>query len=333
MLEIFKKPDTVYTLPPVMTGSQNYKRTGLDWYRELIDYDRVAELTKDYAGSVAVLDDTAKISNLNLIGKVEKIYEHTNEKGESGFHGHHVSGIVTSKKHGLFPTVKIGLFKVLSAKDGRGLGKWIVDGIQGAREEGYEVINASLGSNTNDPRIEAEVRRFIYDPKRFFVCASGNDSADTDYPAALSKTIAGVISVGAVEYHKNEYRIAVFSSSGAVTICAPGVDIMSTLPNDKEDYLTGTSMATPFISGLIAICKGIYPAFDHTTFDFVVRSCTQKVHEDILHQGYGLVNIVNFIEKVIEIAGGTVTVTPYPKVEAKVSLTFWQKLLRWLNLN
>lgn len=332
MLNIFKKPETVYTLPPVLTGRNSYRKTGIEWYRELIDYNKVCELTEPYSGALAVLDDTARITNLNLVGKVEKIYEHTNEKGESGFHGHHVTGIVTSKKHGIFPTVKIGLFKVLSAKDGRGLGKWIVDGIKAAREEGYDVINASLGSNTNDPRIESEIRRYVSDPKRFFVCASGNDGSDTDYPAALSKSIFGVISVGAVEYHKNQYRIAVFSSSGAVTICAPGVDIMSTMPDDKEDYLTGTSMATPFISGLLAICKGIYPEFNHETFSFVVTSCTTNIDEDILHQGYGMVNIVTFIEKVIQISEGELAVTKSSKVQIKkVSETFWQKVFRWFN--
>lgn len=299
----FKKPDTVYSQPPVLIGSST-KRRGFEWYRALINYERVQELTKNHKGKVAVLDDTATTTNNYLQGKIDMIYEFTNEGGVSGFHGHHVSGIITSNKHGLFKNTSLGMFKVLSSRNGLGVGRWITSGIEAAQIEGYEVINASLGSDKNDAKIESAVKIFCANPKRFFVCASGNDASATDYPAALSAKIDGVISVGAVEYHNNQWEIATFSSFGAVTVAAAGVDILSTFPDNKEEYLSGTSMATPFISGLIAASKAIYPEFNHNTFKEILSKCVTHLAIADTHQGKGVVKIVEFLEAVTALKNG-----------------------------
>jgi major intracellular serine protease len=323
--------DTVYKLPDVLVGTRRATETGLTWYHALVQYEKVAELTNSGEGArVAILDDAGKVTNTNLIGQIEKVYEFTNEDFQSGFHGAHVSGIVASKKHGVFPKLKLGLFKVLTAEDGIGMGAWVKEGIKAARLEGYEVINASLGSDQNDHRIESEVTLFVSNSKRFFVCASGNDGAATDYPAALSKTLAGVISVGAVEYKRNEYKIATFSSAGAVTIVAFGVDILSTTATEGEAYLSGTSMATPFISGLIAACKVIYPEFDHNTFEFVAKTTSKSIDEGIYRDGYGVVQMPDFIQCVKDIAAGTIVMPKEYLTNTKVAQIKRHGILTWL---
>jgi subtilisin family serine protease len=313
--EFFKTPEVEYGHPPVISGSMTVKKTGFQWYESLIDYEKVKELIEGYIGRVAVLDDTAKHTNKHLQGVVETVYEFTGEKGVSGFHGHHVGGIIASQKHGLFKNIKVGMFKVLSADTGKGASHWIKYGIEAAQIEGYEVINASLGSAINDKSIENAIKVFIADPKRFFVAAAGNSNKPSDYPAAHSKSLQGVISVGALEEFRDEFRIATFSSYGAVTLVAPGVDILSTFPKDAEEYLSGTSMATPFVAGLIAASKAIYPAFTHLDFHNTLEKCVHKLPEqEVVKQGKGVVKFVDFLKEVHNlknnITQSTAKVTP-----------------------
>lgn len=303
--------DKIYRRPPVFISKNSSEISDVDWYISYINYHRVQEITNSGEGAkVAVLDDTAVPTNDNLYDAIDKIYEFTSdEDGKmSGFHGHHVSGIIAAKNVGLFPRAKIGYFKVLTALNGTGHGRWIKEGIKAAKLEGYEVINASLGSDFDDSDIREAVKDFVSVKERFFVVAAGNDGKDTDYPAALANDYHGVISVGAAHKRNGDLYIPIFSSRGIVTLVAPGVDILSTLPDNKMGYLTGTSMAAPFISGLIASAKVLSPDFSHSDFYSIIKQMTHDVSEgERKTDGHGFVRFVDFLE--------CVETGDYPKVE------------------
>ncbi|MFN2371015.1 MAG: S8 family serine peptidase, partial [Candidatus Krumholzibacteriia bacterium] len=94
-----------------------------------------------------------------------------------------------------------------------------------------------------------------------FVAAAGNSSANTDasphYPSSYA--LDNVVAVAATD--RND-ALASFSSYGATTVdlAAPGVDILSTLPGNSYGYLSGTSMATPHVSGALGLIFGRFPA-------------------------------------------------------------------------
>jgi subtilisin family serine protease len=96
---------------------------------------------------------------------------------------------------------------------------------------------------------------------QLFVAASGNSGANTDtsphYPSSYDTPY--IISVAATDHNDN---LASFSNYGATTvdIAAPGVNILSTTPGNSYELLSGTSMATPHVSGVVGLAWGRYPA-------------------------------------------------------------------------
>lgn len=69
-----------------------------------------------------------------------------------------------------------------------------------------------------------------------------------------------MIVVGATDKYD---RFASFSNHGScVTISGPGVDVLSALPQQQEGFMSGTSMATPVVAGIVAAIASEYPEFD-----------------------------------------------------------------------
>lgn len=97
-----------------------------------------------------------------------------------------------------------------------------------------------------------------------FVAAAGNNSLDLDsiksYPASYE--LPNIIAVAATDHRD---LLASFSNYGrrSVHVGAPGVRILSTVPNQGYALFSGTSMAAPHVSGLIAIIKSRFPALDY----------------------------------------------------------------------
>ena len=110
----------------------------------------------------------------------------------------------------------------------------------------------SIGRTEETPLIYQAIKKAVSN-NILVVCAAGNegdsngDTEELSYPAVYSECI----SVGAVDYSKNIARFT--NSNKSVDLVAPGVSIMSTYPNNKYANLQGTSMATPHVSGALAL--------------------------------------------------------------------------------
>ena len=98
-----------------------------------------------------------------------------------------------------------------------------------------------------------------------FVSAAGNKSSNTDkqpyYPSTYD--LSNILSVAAVD---NDDRVALFSNYGptSVDLAAPGVDVYSTKPDGEYGLLSGTSMATPHVSGVAALAWSLSPNASRT---------------------------------------------------------------------
>ncbi|MCG3402336.1 S8 family peptidase [Staphylococcus massiliensis] len=187
-------------------------------------------------------------------------------------HGTHVAGTIAAKDNGygvvgVAPDANIHSAKVL---DSQGYGDYVTigRGIEWAVQNNVDVINLSLYVG-QDSQFIRDVTRYANNNGIAVIAASGNygNPQGTGDNIKLPGRYEQVMSVAASD--RNNYR-APFSCTGpANEITAPGVDTLSTTPNNTYGAMSGTSMASPHIAGVAALIEQKYP--NETTYQHRAR--------------------------------------------------------------
>jgi len=300
--------------------------------RELIYLSYARALTRGLPQiKVAVLDTGVNLNHPELSGRIGRGYDFVNLDGldttefigdtmdydaiaedEVG-HGTHVAGIIAAKglrmNEGVAPDCTIMPVRVLAAmKNGdKVVGAGIVDnintGIKWAVDNGADVINMSLGIRHSGGGLpHADVIRYALSKNVTIVAASGNDgTSEKYYPGALP----GVIAVGAVDHTG---IVTPFTSYGAnITVVAPGLNIYSSYKSNSYAYATGTSQASPFVSGSIALLKSYAKEHGRTLsngeISYILKATSDKINSRLRDSraGYGLINLCDSFKLLQEI--------------------------------
>jgi subtilisin family serine protease len=147
---------------------------------------------------------------------------------------------------GVAPKSKAICVKAL-AKSGGGNYGGLSKALDYAIETKPDIVSMSLGGSAPSAMLESRIKK-LYEMNIPVVCAAGNTGqGGVNWPAAYDETIA-------VAAHDKNGRVASFSSRGdRVEWAAPGVNIYSTYLNNGYASLNGTSMACPFVAGVIAL--------------------------------------------------------------------------------
>lgn len=218
---------------------------------------------------VAIIDTGCQTDHPDLIGRIvggrnftADYNKDVNKFEDNNGHGTHVAGTIAAIENnvgvvGAAPLVKLLILKVLD-KNGSGSYQSIIDGInyavswRGSNGEKVRVISMSLGGPTDVANLHNAVKNAVANDI-LVICAAGNEGDNNSktneysYPGAYNEAIA----VGAIDFNK---KIATFSNSNDnVDLVAPGVGILSTYIGGKYATLSGTSMATPHVSGAAAL--------------------------------------------------------------------------------
>lgn len=223
---------------------------------------------------IAILDTGCQADHPDLIERIIAGRNFTSDFDgdpenfdDNNGHGTHVAGTAAASLRegggiaGVAPGADLLIIKVLN---GSGSGEYagIIAGIhyaidwRGPNGEQTSVISMSLGGPEDIPELYVAVKRAV-DAGIPVVCAAGNegdDSPQTDefaYPGAYGE----VIQIGAVDFSR---KIAPFSNTNnEIDLVAPGMNIYSSYPGGKYASLSGTSMATPHVSGALALIRNI----------------------------------------------------------------------------
>lgn len=234
---------------------------------KLIGAPSVWGKTKGKGIKIAVLDTGCDVDHPDLRDRIIGGRNFTgDDRGNPNIyndyngHGTHVAGTIAASENGqgvmgVAPQADLLIVKVLD-KNGSGQYKWIIDGIHYAVEQRVDIISMSLGGSED----VYELHKAIQDAIKkgvLVVCAAGNEGDGRDnsdeyaYPGAYNE----VISVGAVNLERQSSPFS--NSHNEIDLVAPGEQILSTYPNGTYAKLSGTSMATPHVSGALALIKNI----------------------------------------------------------------------------
>lgn len=182
-------------------------------------------------------------------------------------HGTHCAGIaaaVSNNKKGISSFAWSNEFvEVVSIRVfdqyGRTSQARIVAGMLEAADLNCQVISMSLGGPINTEAQFVYEQAVEYAQKRgaIVIVAAGNENMDATQRAPAG--VKGVITVAALNQKLEKADFSNDVSKINMAIAAPGVDIYATLPAQSYDYMSGTSMATPYVAGLVAMLKSVNP--------------------------------------------------------------------------
>jgi len=232
---------------------------------------------------VAVVDTGLAMGHPEFAGRIVAGHDFVNEDAEaSDDHGHgtHVAGILAAAidnghgSVGIAPEVRIMPVKVINAS-GSGLWSDIAQGIVYAADHGAQIINLSLGGPVAS-QVLSDAVRYAAERGAFLVAAAGNAASSSPfYPAAYPEVLAVSGTTDANEVW------AASNYGGYVDVSAPAYAIWSAYWTATQPItytaLSGTSMATPHVSGLVALLLSIRP--DLTAAD--LRALIQQTALDL----------------------------------------------------
>ncbi len=279
-----------------------------------------------YDGSgttVAVLDTGIDAGHPDLAGQVDDAVSFVPGEDTKDYFGHgtHVASTIAGTgaasggvEKGVAPGAHLVIGKVLG-NDGFGQESWIINGMQWAANHAH-VVNMSLGSNEpsngmDDPMVLA-VNSLSAQTGALFVIAAGNQGT----PGYINSPGAAddALTVGAVD---GSDQLAWFSNMGPrlgdsaikPDIVAPGVDISAARSQYSEgegDYVTmsGTSMATPHVTGAAAILEDRHPNWTGQQIKDALMSAADGVSDPSPYDvGDGRLNVERAVLGTVQATG------------------------------
>ncbi len=275
--------------------NNNYDLTNTD----ILD-DLRGQIRKGDAATTPPEDFRNEIVKDNPNDINDRYYGNNDVMAGTPSHGTHCSGIIAAVRNngigmnGVANNVRIMM--VRAVPDGDEHDKDIANAIRYAVDNGAEVISMSFGKGFSPQKTWVDdAVKYAQSKGVLLVHAAGNDSQDIDsvenFPNPYYLDKSGVadnfITVGASGDPTNGGFTASFSNYGkkSVDLFAPGVNIYSTLPDNKFGDFSGTSMATPVVAGVAALVLEYFPDLSPEQLKYVLDNSVEPVTEKVKKPG------------------------------------------------
>lgn len=231
----------------------------------------------------------------------ERYYGNNDYRGPNGDHGTHVAGIIAAIRNnnlgvrGVADNVRIMIIRVVPDGDERD--KDVANGIRYAVDNGATVVNMSFGKAfTFNKQVVDEAVKHAAEKDVLLVHAAGNEALNIDkqlhYPTDTYQgggTAKNWLEVGACMHVLDSNLAAEFSNWGKknVDVFAPGVEINSTIPDNRYAAFSGTSMASPVTAGVAALLRSYFPELTAEQVKDVMMKSVTKITIDVVVPGTG----------------------------------------------
>lgn len=277
----------------------------MGWSLSMFNIPDVWKISQGDGVKIAVIDSGCDLDHPDLAENLLQGFNFINPgkpPEDDNSHGTHATGIIVASNNdigmiGVAPKAKVMPVKTLDSK-GSGDLENVVKGIRWSVDNGADILSMSLGC----PRPIQNIRKAIQyaESKGIPVfCAAGNSGKTKEifYPANYPETIA----VGSVD---ETLTRSDFSNTGEnLDFMAPGGKIFSTIPDNWYGYMSGTSMACPFVVGIAALCLSYQrkkypnnPLFGYKSYvDILKKHVVSTIGIDSsnkhFYEGYGIIDV------------------------------------------
>jgi thermitase len=235
------------------------------WALEAINghavHGMVADLEPAKKALVAILD-TGVDANHEDVSQIFTSSPATTDLHGHGSHCAGIAGAATNNGLGIASLNWEGRFLDIvgyQALNDQGFGsiEMISQAIIDATEDGVDVISMSLGAKAETPKVIRDAIEFAMERNVIVVASAGN--ANEDAIDHMPSNVDGVIVVSAVDRNLDKARFSNTNMSLSRPITAPGVDILSLKTGGGYVTMSGTSMSTPVVSGIIGMMRAFAP--------------------------------------------------------------------------
>ncbi|MCW8107002.1 S8 family serine peptidase [Alteromonas ponticola] len=250
------------------------KRISIDHKRELmaqstpygykmVEADRLVQ-SDTSAGKVCVIDTGINRGHSDLPDTNSGLTGNSNNTQVGNWyndghgHGTHVAGTISALDNnigvvGVYPGVSLHVVKIFNDQGAWTYASDLIDAVEQCKQAGANVVNMSLGGSYSSAAERDAMQSFNNDGMLLVAAAGNAGTSAKSYPASYD----AVISVAAVKADGNRASYSQYNNK--VELAAPGTSVLSTYPVDRYATMSGTSMATPHVSGAAALLWSFYP--------------------------------------------------------------------------
>jgi hypothetical protein len=299
----------------------------LTWGQRAMRVDQLPSTYRGQGVKIAVIDSGCANSHQDLTHVshgydiVNKAVDRSTWNIDSIAHGSHCTGVIAGLDsatgiRGFAPDAEIHACKLFPG----GQVSQLIDALEYCIEQQIDVVNLSLGGADPSEALEQQIIRARQAGVACIV-AAGNSGSTVQYPGS-SPNVLTVAAIGRVNefpadsYHAqtltqqvdaNGFFSARFTCFGPeIAVCAPGVAITSSVPDNSFAAWDGTSMATPHVTGLAALVLAHHPDFRgagslrnaervERLFQIIKQSCQPLMLGDQRRTGFGLPDVMRAV--------------------------------------
>src|ERR671910_474613 len=260
-------------------GVSDVAPTSDEYAARALGLERAHDISQGEGTTVAVVDTGAQLdhpalaANFKWVSRYDFVGNDTDPSDRPVGQGTHVAGIVDITA----PKAKIMPLRVLDT-EGYGNVFTIAKAVYFAEQNRADVINLSLGSPSRSKLLQEVIEDATANGVVVAAAAGNSNSSVPHYPAAgdgLRASADGLVAVTSVSKYKAKSDFANYGTW--VDIAAPGEGIRSAFPVSKYAYWSGTSMATPFVSGQAALIHAVYGSLDPAGVEEKIRSSARSL--------------------------------------------------------
>jgi len=278
-----KLPSKFGVNDPGIANLWGFERMQMDKLYDYLDQNKIQPVRK---ALIAILDTGVDGNHEDIQANFKSIDAASNRdlKGH-GTHCAGIAGAVSNNGVGVASYSRDNRFTTITSvkvlgDQGFGTQQTIIDGIIKAADAKADVISLSLGGPSNQTRQRAYDKAVKYANKAgaIVVAAAGNSNRNASQFSPVNSK--GVIGVSAVDADLNRAEFSNYVQDLSLGVAAPGVGIYSTIPNNRYETYNGTSMATPYVAGLLGLMKSLKPSLS-----------TEEAHKILSETGMNTRNV------------------------------------------